>query len=200
MRTKQAGFTLVEISIVLVIIGLLLGGVLKGQALIDSAKVKNLAQDFRSVPTMIYAYQDKFRALPGDDNRATTHLCTAAVANCTVNGDADGKIVGTETKYFWQQLRLASIATGSTELTDADFLPVNSLGGIIGVESSPLGLSGGNAICSAAINGKFVRQLDVTLDDGNTETGALRAGVDTTATVANAALDDGAPYVVCMAI
>ena len=42
MRNKQSGFTLVEIAIVLVIIGLLLGGVLKGQELINSAKVKNL--------------------------------------------------------------------------------------------------------------------------------------------------------------
>jgi prepilin-type N-terminal cleavage/methylation domain-containing protein len=43
MRSKQSGFTLVEIAIVLVIIGLLLGGVLKGQELINSAKVKNMA-------------------------------------------------------------------------------------------------------------------------------------------------------------
>ncbi|MCX7173912.1 MAG: prepilin-type N-terminal cleavage/methylation domain-containing protein, partial [Proteobacteria bacterium] len=47
---KQSGFTLIEIAIVLVIIGLLLGGVLKGQELINSAKVKNFAQDFKSIP------------------------------------------------------------------------------------------------------------------------------------------------------
>ncbi|MDO9450951.1 MAG: prepilin-type N-terminal cleavage/methylation domain-containing protein, partial [Rugosibacter sp.] len=61
MRNKQSGFTLVEIAIVLVIIGLLLGGVLKGQELINSAKVKNMINDFRSTSTFIYAYQDKFR-------------------------------------------------------------------------------------------------------------------------------------------
>jgi prepilin-type N-terminal cleavage/methylation domain-containing protein len=50
MRSKQSGFTLVEIAIVLVIIGLLLGGVLKGQELINSAKVKNMiASDFRDL-------------------------------------------------------------------------------------------------------------------------------------------------------
>ncbi|HWS11694.1 MAG TPA: prepilin-type N-terminal cleavage/methylation domain-containing protein, partial [Rhodocyclaceae bacterium] len=54
MRKSQAGFTLVEIAIVLVIIGLLLGGVLKGQELINSAKVKNFAQDFRTIPLFIY--------------------------------------------------------------------------------------------------------------------------------------------------
>ena len=55
MKNNQSGFTLVEIAIVLVIIGLLLGGVLKGQELINSAKVKNLANDFRNIPTMVFA-------------------------------------------------------------------------------------------------------------------------------------------------
>ena len=50
MKNNQSGFTLVEIAIVLVIIGLLLGGVLKGQELINSAKVKNFATDFRNIP------------------------------------------------------------------------------------------------------------------------------------------------------
>ena len=90
-KRPRAGFTLVEIAIVLVIIGLLLGGILKGQELINSAKVKNLANDFRVIPTYIYAYQDKFKSLPGDDNQATTHLPT--VAGVTVNnGDGNGVV------------------------------------------------------------------------------------------------------------
>ena len=76
MKKPQTGFTLVEIAIVLLIVGLLLGGVLKGQELIDSAKAKNLAQDLRSIPAMVHAYQDKFRALPGDDPAAVRHLCS----------------------------------------------------------------------------------------------------------------------------
>ncbi|HQS44423.1 MAG TPA: type II secretion system protein, partial [Methylotenera sp.] len=74
MKIKQIGFTLIELSIVLVIIGLLMGGVLKGQELINSAKVKNMANDFRSVQTQIYTYQDKFKALPGDDRAAKDHV------------------------------------------------------------------------------------------------------------------------------
>ena len=66
-RTSNRGFTLIEIAIVLVIIGLLLGGVLKGQELINNAKVKSYATDFRNIPIMIYGYQDKFKSLPGDD-------------------------------------------------------------------------------------------------------------------------------------
>ena len=70
---KQAGFTLIELAIVLVIIGLLPGGVLKGQELINSAKVKNLASDFRNIPVYIYGYQDKFKALPGEDAKPAAH-------------------------------------------------------------------------------------------------------------------------------
>jgi prepilin-type N-terminal cleavage/methylation domain-containing protein len=71
MKSKQSGFTLVEIAIVLVIIGLLLGGVLKGQELINSAKVKNFAGDIRNISTFIYAYQD-----PSGHCRVTIRVLT----------------------------------------------------------------------------------------------------------------------------
>src|SRR5476651_2091976 len=97
VKSQQSGFTLVEIAIVLVIIGLLLGGILKGQELINSAKVKNIANDFRVIPTYIYAYQDKFKALPGDDCLAGTHVgapatdsgppCAAPAGNGVINGN-----------------------------------------------------------------------------------------------------------------
>src|SRR6186997_1871304 len=93
MKSQQSGFTLVEIAIVLVIIGLLLGGILKGQELINSAKVKNLANDFRVIPTYIYAFQDKFKALPGDDANVAAHVSGATLATTggTVgNGVIDG--------------------------------------------------------------------------------------------------------------
>ena len=76
----QAGFTLIEIAIVLVIIGLLLGGVLKGQELINNARVKSYANDFRNIPVYIYGYQDRFRALPGDDAAVATRIPGATLA------------------------------------------------------------------------------------------------------------------------
>ncbi len=85
MKNSQSGFTLVEIAIVLVIIGLLLGGVLKGQELINSAKVKNFATDFRNIPLFIYGYQDKYKGLPGDDKDAVTH-----VGATTIDGNGNG--------------------------------------------------------------------------------------------------------------
>jgi prepilin-type N-terminal cleavage/methylation domain-containing protein len=89
MQSKaQAGFTLVEIAIVLLVVGLLLGGVMKGQALIDSAKVKNLAQDLRTVPAMIHAYQDRFRALPGDDPTVVGNGKGVINGDCNAGADA----------------------------------------------------------------------------------------------------------------
>ena len=114
MKSRQAGFTLVEIAIVLVIIGLLLGGVLKGQELINSAKVKNFATDFRNIPLFIYGYQDKFKALPGDDSAvATTHLGTAvggvnvilATTPGTPAARGNGVIEGDERRQMFQGMR-----------------------------------------------------------------------------------------------
>jgi len=210
MKRKQSGFTLIEIAIVLVIIGLLLGGVLKGQELINSAKVKNLATDFKNVPVFIYGYQDKFKALPGDDSQAISHV--AATNNGNGNGVIDGiwKPTGLteETATFWQDVRLAGLAPGSTTIAlDTSFLPTNAVGGQIGITSaanSPIsGLKGSYIVCSDSIPGKFARQLDTTLDDGNTTTGSMMVTDQGTTAVGQAAIslttaDDDTPYLVCM--
>ena len=63
-RNAQKGFTLVEIAIVLVIIGLLLGGVLKGQELIENAKVKSIGKDMENMTAAYYSYQDRKGSYP----------------------------------------------------------------------------------------------------------------------------------------
>lgn len=214
MRQKQMGFTLVEIAIVLVIIGLLLGGVLKGQELINSAKVKNLANDFRTIPTFVYAYQDKYRRLPGDDPAANTNVGAAAAEV----GDGDGLLEGawnatpaagvcaTESCRFWLHVRLANLAAGSTNLGDANYQPLNAEGAPLGItgQTPVAGWAGNFFVCSAGIQGRFVRQLDTTVDDGNTSTGNIRViGVNTAATVEagfprNLAIaDDATLFTVC---
>src|SRR5580658_4568769 len=72
MNRKQSGFTLVEIAIVLVIIGLLLGGILKGQEMINQAKIKNVVSDFNGIASALYGYSDRYRQLPGDDLNAAS--------------------------------------------------------------------------------------------------------------------------------
>lgn len=207
---KQSGFTLVEIAIVLVIIGLLLGGVLKGQELINSAKVKNFAQDFRQVPLFIYGYQDKYKRLPGDDNGAVTRFGAT-----TVDGDGNGSIAGNynsvtlanESVRFWQHIRMAGLAAGSVDFTSAATagLPTNADGGRIGIQmTTPItNMTGSYFVCSEGIQGKFAKQLDVTMDDGNTATGSLQVmaqGYSGTAqaAVATTSVVDGTTYTVCI--
>ena len=188
---KASGFTLIELAIVLVIIGLLLGGVLKGQELINSAKVKNLAADFKNVQVYVYGYQDRFRALPGDDAAAREHLGVNAQlaaqvtrGNGLINGNWDSTSVTDESILFWQHVRMAGFAPGQVEIpTDAAaFVPRNAEGGRIGIQSisgaanlpAPA-MNGGYVICSGTILGKFAKQIDLTLDDGDTATGSVRA-------------------------
>ena len=198
MTRKQYGFTLIEIAIVLVIIGLLLGGVLKGQELINSAKVKNLAGDFKNIQTYIYGYQDKYKAFPGDDAGYLTHLGASAVAGTggtLASGIIQGKWSDTgtiETHVFWQHVRLANLATGPID-TSTDIRPDNAVGGKVGItnaaESPISGLTGSYIVCSNAIPGKFAKQLDVTLDNQDTSTGSLRV-VAAGTSVATSALDN----------
>lgn len=214
MKNQQSGFTLVEIAIVLVIIGLLLGGVLKGQELINSAKVKNLAQDFKNVELYIYGYQDRFKAIPGDDPRAQTNIPGGAASD---NGNGNGIIDGVwnsttatdESAKFWRAVRLTNFAAGPTDMTDAAYYPTNVEGQRIGITSgaaanTPItNMTGTYVFCSAGLLGKFAKQLDTTLDDGNTATGSVRTR-NTSATaqeaaLANTAVDDNLSYTVCKA-
>jgi prepilin-type N-terminal cleavage/methylation domain-containing protein len=224
MKNQQSGFTLVEIAIVLVIIGLLLGGVLKGQELINSAKVKNFANDFRNIPLFIYGYQDRFRALPGDDAAVVAHIPTATPAapagtlgNGVINGNWDTVTLTDESMLFWQHVRLAGFASGSTVVAaNNTYWPTNADGGRIGIESGSANyiintdaatfLQGSYVVCSTGILGRFALQLDTTMDDGNPQTGSLRVvttgharGAVALTTAAIQAAPD-APYTVCMGL
>ena len=208
---KQTGFTLIELAIVLVIIGLLLGGVLRGQELINSAKVKNMANDFRSIPVYIYGYQDKFKSLPGDDKAANGHVGgTAPTGTSAGNGQIDGfwdsETPADESVLFWEHVRLAGLATGSTTLPAAGaspFYPTNSDGGRIGVSSKlPIKLlPGAYFMCSKGILGKYAKQLDTTIDDGEPDGGSLRATIGASAATAPDAAAEYAEstgYTLCM--
>lgn len=223
MKYNQTGFTLIEIAIVLVIIGLLLGGVLKGQELVNSAKVKSFSADFKNIPVFIYGYQDKFKALPGDDSAVTTHITGATLAttpagsigNGVINGMWDSVTLTDESILFWQHVRLAGLAPGETVANLTTYLPTNAVGGRIGITNGtaanlPItGLKGAYIICSGGILGKFAKQMDIALDDGNPATGAMMIMAEPAAhpsavpaaAIATAALvDDATSYTVCMGI
>ncbi len=185
MKARQSGFTLVEIAIVLVIIGLLLGGVLKGQELIQSARAKNVVNDMRSTQAMVAAYLDRFRAVAGDDSLAATRfpagggnvVATAGNGNGVING-AKFDNAGAETNYFWQHARRANLATGSAAaiVTAATYLPPNPYGGVIGISSTlnVAGLPGTMSVCANNVPGAEATRIDTMADDGVGNTGTLR--------------------------
>ncbi len=105
-RNSQAGFTLVEIAIVLVIIGLLIGGVLKGQAMIQNAKVKRVAKQMDELRAAVMAFYDKYGMYPGDENIA------AIPPGADAEGNGSGQITGAETFELFRDLQLAGLISG----------------------------------------------------------------------------------------
>src|SRR3977135_2632992 len=112
MQAQERGFTLVEIAIVLVIIGLLLGGILKGQEMINQAKIKNVIADFSGISAAYHGYVDRYRAIPGDDPNAATRWTVAPAAtsgngNGVIAGTYNSTIVTDESRLWWDHLRRA---------------------------------------------------------------------------------------------
>ena len=184
-RVRQAGFTLVEIAIVLVIIGLLLGGVLKGQELIKNTKVKSIYNQYRELVAATYAYQDRFKAMPGDDPRATTHGWTAG-PTAIVNGNGTGWIMANTTMcgdgssaeqcQALYHLRLAGFITG-TDTT----APTHAFGGRVTLAQPDIFISGFSkpvSVCFEYLNTGAARALEAQYDDGSATTGAIRGTSD----------------------
>jgi prepilin-type N-terminal cleavage/methylation domain-containing protein len=193
MKKRGQGFTLVEIAIVLVIIGLLLGGILKGQEMITQAKIKNVIADFSGVSAAYHGYQDRYRAIPGDDPNAGTRWTTAPIA---ISGTGNGVVAGTynntcpavsvaltpESCMWWDHLRRAGFVSGNGAQQ-----PFNAVTGQIGVQTGDgaggpvLGVGGAGAggfsgliICSANLPDKIAIAVDTQMDDGQRLSGSVR--------------------------
>ncbi|MDD3021590.1 MAG: prepilin-type N-terminal cleavage/methylation domain-containing protein [Alphaproteobacteria bacterium] len=149
-RRSERGFTLVELAIVMIIIGLLIGGILKGQELINNARVSSSVTQLKGIEAAVNTFKDKYAALPGDISNASTRLpgCTGAI--CTTNGNGDGLIQttggdlgaaqltpasGTNETAMFAHLTVASLLTGAVEPNTAwslqTSLPDFNLGGKI---------------------------------------------------------------------
>ena len=213
MRQQQSGFTLVEIAIVLVIIGLLLGGVLKGQELINQAKIKNIANDLNGMSVAVYGYQDRYKRYPGDDDGAATRwtnpLATSGDGNAQVGATNNAAYIDcsastVENCQFWHHLRLAGFIGGDTAVAPGKLNPQNAVGGVLHVQQGALGLSG-LVICTTNLPGKIASAIDSQFDDGNPKTGTVRgtatAGALNAVPADTGYIDDGSTvYTVCKSI
>ena len=224
MKAPQQGFTLVEIAIVLVIIGLLLGGILKGQEMITQAKIKNVIADMSGVSAAMYGYQDRYRALPGDDKLASRWGLTPP--GTAGDGVVEGAYIGAatlETMLFWDHLRRAGFITGGSGADN----PFNAVNGKMGVQTSD-GTAPGSVtfkagvlsdgavapatptvftsllLCSANLPDKIAISIDAQMDDADGKKGNVRAAKQdspnptSVKTTADAYVEDGvSTYLVC---
>jgi len=184
MNNKQRGFTLIEIAIVLVIIPLLLGGVLKGQELITSARVRNLIQQQDGVKAAYFGFLDRYRALPGDYTGAVQNINGIATAACNGgNGNGNGQIelAGNEFVLAWEHLSKSGFLTGAYTCAAAEgptTTPNNPYGTRMqliydavydGAPTARHNVKTGNQIPS-----DILAEVDRKMDDGNAVGGTFR--------------------------
>jgi len=189
MQKLARGFTLIEIAIVLVIIGLLLGGVIKGEELIRAARVRSLISEEQGIKAAFYGFQDRFRALPGDYAGASSNINCGATA--CVNGDGNGRIepgnaAGMhEEIMLWTHLTAAGFLNGSFTAAAADTAPTDAnnpknpysvyvqlvYDNNYGTGTTP---SRHNFKTGGHIPVELVAEVDRKVDDGNPYTGSFQ--------------------------
>lgn len=183
---RYSGFTLVEMAIVLVIVGLILGGVFKGQALVDSARVKSMATEIDGIRTAWLSFQDRYRSLPGDFPKAPLQIDSDATA-----GNGNGRIdAAAERAGVWQQLSLAGFINGTFDGSQATVgtatdvqcgpqtCPQNPFSGYYKISYSAQAADAANSAneiyTGSQVPVNVLSQIDLRLDDGNASTGRFR--------------------------
>lgn len=183
MKKNQSGFTLIEIAIVMVIIGLLLGGVLKGQSMINSAKVRSMNTKIDGITAAWFAFQDRYRAFPGDMNNALAQIGPAAFAN----GNNTGTVTaGAEVGLVWSHLAAAGFISGSfsgaanpINMTcptgTPGICPDNGYGHglVVALTAAGGGTASHRILTGDQIPVAIVAELDRKIDDGLSTTGSI---------------------------
>jgi len=177
MMKKRRAFTLVELSIVLIVIGLLTGAILKGQEIIRNAKLKRIISDFSNVSTAIYTYEDRYDQLPGDD--ATSVIA----ASMNSGGDEDGVISPVESRMVFKHLRKAGILSGDATEGDLSHALNGKIFVVQGTESGSIVKASvknmshmsGTAVCFDNIKAGDALILDAQNDDGAFDKGTLQS-------------------------
>lgn len=197
INKRQSGFTLIEIAIVMVIIGLLLGGVLKGQAMINSAKVRSLNNKMDGITAAWFAFQDRYRAIPGDMSNIQA---TAQIGTVTGGGNANGQVnTNAEHRFVFNHLIVAGFMTGAqTAATNpgnvvtcpTTVCPDNGFGlGILLTyfDNSNVGGPSHELVTGGQIPVSIVAELDRKIDDSQANQGSVRVATATAACATAAA-------------
>lgn len=123
-KRHNSGFTLVEMAVVVIIIGLIVGGIMGGRVLLKNSELRGVIAEAEMYSGAVKLFKDKYLSLPGDMPNATniwgaahatpaTCITTVGVGTQTCNGDGNGAINATNEVYrAWQQLRNAGLIEG----------------------------------------------------------------------------------------
>ncbi|WP_025770530.1 prepilin-type N-terminal cleavage/methylation domain-containing protein [Thioalkalivibrio sp. HK1] len=197
-KTRSRGFTIVEIAIVLVVVGLLLGAVMKGQELIGSARVRNIIDSVSGIEAAYFGFVDRYRRVPGDWGMKEASVAIGVTLNG--GGDNDGRIDNEssdkwkEPNALWEQLAKAGFLQGEFKGGTAEpnatnrLAPLNPYNRIMVIGSTDDYLAGGtatvrlNLVLGRGMPVDIAREVDVKLDDGAPDTGSVRLAVSTGAT------------------
>lgn len=177
----KRGFTLIELAVVIVIIGILVGVVLKGVTMIENARIKAVVGQANDLATAVYSYQDKYGKLPGDDNLATNRWAT------TTNGNNNGRIDAAEPFLANQHLALAGFIAGTYNGTSQAIRVARYAGSVYIMSAFGAGVPAGvtppaglSALCSTVIDftalpAEVAQAFDAALDDGVWNQGKVQA-------------------------
>jgi prepilin-type N-terminal cleavage/methylation domain-containing protein len=173
---NQKGFTLVEMAIVLVIGGMMLGAVMKGQGMIETFRAKKLITDIESISIACLTYFNMYNALPGDDS---SNHGWAGVTGGNGNGWIDGGAEddGIEAHEAWQALRRTGILRGNPAATGTVQFPVTPYGSryYLGNRSFGAGVGKRNYVRVNHLTGILAESIDIKYDDGIYNTGSVHA-------------------------
>jgi len=201
-HTSRNGFTLVELSIVLVVIGLIIGGVLSGRQIMTNAQITNAVNAVQAYTAQFQTYIQNYGAMPGDDANATTRFSNAGIpsvtetSNGTLEGVFDSASAIDETQLIWADLRAAGLVKGAGSDTSQ---PSNPFGGIYGFQNGAFtgdAVFTTNVLCLSGVPGDAAMAIDARLDDGISNTGSVMAGESASSAVSTA-YDSASTYVLC---
>jgi prepilin-type N-terminal cleavage/methylation domain-containing protein len=163
IKRKFSGFSLIEMAIVLSILGLLLGGILKGKQLYNAAKLNALVTQIQDIQLSIHQFEQRFGSLPGDFTKASSQIKSGLT-----DGNGNGIVEETEKDHVWAHLAGASLISSSNS-------PVAKLGGSISFQYAPQTDLNGHWISITSLTPEQAFAIDKKLDDGIGNTGKVRA-------------------------
>lgn len=174
----QKGFTLVELAIVIVVLGILISGVIAGQSLINSSKRQSVISEVQMLKTSIRAFQLEYDAIPGDFDEAEEYFSMSGISN----GDDNRKIAGTtETSQAMRHLLAAELVTKMDPASpsivfcaECYFMPADygkgsffGLGGVWSSHSNPFDLNSGGGTIHGRLDFNLITLAKPRLSDSN---------------------------------